>query len=112
MSGRDLKDDFLAEMLAQIIAMQPQVRTITLDDVVAVADMVERDDQEFLDPDAPKLVVPKGGPRPVGPGPCPVCGARTIKRNGPKGFFYGCSQFPACRGSRNFDPAAAYGPGP
>jgi DNA topoisomerase-1 len=31
---------------------------------------------------------------------CPVCGAPMVKRKGPRGEFWGCSKFPACRGSR------------
>lgn len=38
---------------------------------------------------------------PRGPGPCPVCSGRTYKiTNGPYGTFYGCCNFPKCRGTR------------
>lgn len=40
--------------------------------------------------------------RPRGPGPCPKCGSDTVLRNGRKGPFYGCSQYPPCRGSRDY----------
>lgn len=36
-----------------------------------------------------------------GPGPCPKCGAPTILRIGKYGEFYGCSNFPKCKGNRN-----------
>jgi len=39
--------------------------------------------------------------RPSGPGPCPQCGAPTRQRNGRKGPFFGCAEFPRCRGTRN-----------
>jgi len=32
---------------------------------------------------------------------CPKCGAPMIKRNGPRGEFWGCSTFPKCKGTRN-----------
>lgn len=38
--------------------------------------------------------------RPAGPGPCPECGAETTMRSGPYGTFYGCSNYPRCKGSR------------
>ncbi|HGG5248842.1 TPA: DNA topoisomerase III [Salmonella enterica subsp. enterica serovar Paratyphi B] len=34
---------------------------------------------------------------PPGP-PCPVCGGRTAQRRGKNGVFYGCVNYPACRG--------------
>ena len=40
--------------------------------------------------------------KPFGPGKCPRCGSPTVKRFSRVGNeFYGCSQFPECRGSRN-----------
>lgn len=41
--------------------------------------------------------------KPSGPGPCPVCGCSTKKltNKSTKQVFYGCSQFPQCKGSRN-----------
>lgn len=36
-----------------------------------------------------------------GYGPCPKCGADTVKINGKFGPFWGCSKFPGCKGSRN-----------
>ena len=32
---------------------------------------------------------------------CPKCGARMVKRNGRYGPFYGCSNYPRCRGTRS-----------
>jgi DNA topoisomerase-1 len=32
---------------------------------------------------------------------CPKCGSPMIKRNGPRGEFWGCSKFPTCKGTRN-----------
>jgi ssDNA-binding Zn-finger/Zn-ribbon topoisomerase 1 len=40
-----------------------------------------------------------------GPGPCPVCGKRTFLKEGVNGRFYGCSNYPECKGSRNYDPS-------
>ncbi|EBH0783481.1 DNA topoisomerase III [Salmonella enterica] len=34
---------------------------------------------------------------PPGP-PCPVCGGRTAQRQGKNGLFFGCVNYPACRG--------------
>lgn len=31
---------------------------------------------------------------------CPLCGAEMVKRKGKYGEFYGCSNFPGCRGTR------------
>lgn len=35
-----------------------------------------------------------------GPGECPRCGSDTIHKHGRFGSFYGCTEFPKCRGSR------------
>ena len=35
-----------------------------------------------------------------GPGKCPKCGKDTVKRIGKYGEFYGCSNYPNCKGSR------------
>jgi restriction system protein len=32
---------------------------------------------------------------------CPKCGSPMVKRNGPRGEFWGCSTFPKCKGTRN-----------
>jgi DNA topoisomerase-1 len=32
---------------------------------------------------------------------CPRCGSPMIERSGKNGRFYGCSRFPACKGTRN-----------
>jgi DNA topoisomerase-1 len=32
---------------------------------------------------------------------CPKCGAPMVRRTGPRGEFWGCSKYPACKGSRN-----------
>lgn len=34
---------------------------------------------------------------------CPRCAEPMVQREGPRGMFYGCSNFPVCRGSRNAD---------
>ncbi len=33
---------------------------------------------------------------------CPKCGSTMILRNGPYGRFYGCSNYPRCKGTRNY----------
>ncbi len=33
---------------------------------------------------------------------CPKCGGNMVQRTGPNGPFYGCSRFPACKGTRSF----------
>lgn len=35
-----------------------------------------------------------------GPGPCPVCKSATILKIGKYGEFYGCPNFPKCKGRR------------
>lgn len=40
--------------------------------------------------------------RAEGPGDCPKCGGPTQLRTGKHGKFYGCCDFPKCRGSRYF----------
>ncbi len=40
-------------------------------------------------------------PKPSGPGACPKCGAVTKMTEGVHGTFYGCINFPDCKGSRN-----------
>ena len=32
---------------------------------------------------------------------CPMCGAELVKRNGRFGQFFGCSNFPKCRFTKN-----------
>lgn len=32
---------------------------------------------------------------------CPKCGARMVRRNGRYGAFYGCTNYPRCRGTRS-----------
>ncbi|MGG3662981.1 restriction endonuclease [Bacillus gobiensis] len=32
---------------------------------------------------------------------CPLCDAKMIEREGKNGKFYGCSRYPACRGTKN-----------
>jgi len=46
--------------------------------------------------------------RPTGPGPCPACGSPTTLRTNraTQGLFFGCSQFPTCRGSRDWSPTS------
>ena len=34
---------------------------------------------------------------------CPRCNSGMILRYGSKGAFYGCSQFPRCRGTRSYN---------
>jgi ssDNA-binding Zn-finger/Zn-ribbon topoisomerase 1/very-short-patch-repair endonuclease len=33
---------------------------------------------------------------------CPICGSRMVLRNGRYGRFWGCSQYPYCRGTRHY----------
>lgn len=42
--------------------------------------------------------------RAAGPGKCPICGAQTSLRSGKHGDFYGCTDYPRCKGSRDFVP--------
>lgn len=45
---------------------------------------------------------PMPAPRPTGGSPhCPTCGASMRRRSGRRGPFWGCSRYPACRGTRN-----------
>jgi ATP-dependent DNA helicase RecQ len=39
-------------------------------------------------------------PSRAGERPCPLCGRAMIRRKGDRGSFYGCSAFPACRGTQ------------
>ena len=41
------------------------------------------------------------GNKPEGPGDCPICSGATIKKSGRFGDFYGCWNFPDCKGSRS-----------
>jgi len=34
---------------------------------------------------------------------CPLCGADMVLREGYKGKFYGCSTFPKCKGTANYE---------
>lgn len=45
--------------------------------------------------------VPIRGLKASGPGLCPLCKNKTIKKSGKFGEFYGCVNFPDCKGSRN-----------
>ncbi len=38
----------------------------------------------------------------VGGVDCPHCGSSMVLRNGRRGQFYGCSRFPSCRGTRDY----------
>lgn len=38
-----------------------------------------------------------------GPGKCPICDGETTLKDGKFGKFYGCNNFPKCKGSRNFE---------
>lgn len=40
-------------------------------------------------------------PKASGPGPCPICSGPTEERKGPYGKFFGCKDYPKCRGNRN-----------
>jgi hypothetical protein len=66
--------------------------------------MTDEQGYEYPSPMATRLPSAK----PSGPGPCPRCGASTIKRvNGrTQKHFWGCSKFPLCRGNRNGVPNA------
>lgn len=39
--------------------------------------------------------------KPSGEGKCPLCGDKTALKEGKFGSFYGCVNFPKCKGSRN-----------
>ena len=39
--------------------------------------------------------------------PCPVCGGAMRVRHGKTGDFWGCTNYPACKGTRNIAPAGA-----
>ena len=39
-------------------------------------------------------------PKSSGKGECPNCGSSTTKKTGQYGEFYGCNNFPTCKGSR------------
>ena len=39
--------------------------------------------------------------KPSGPGKCPICGSMTKEKTGRYGKFYGCANYPSCKGSRN-----------
>ena len=34
---------------------------------------------------------------------CPKCGAKMVRRNGKYGPFYGCTNYPRCKGTRNIN---------
>lgn len=53
-------------------------------------------------PTAPKAVEPKvETPTPKNSvKDCPICGGQMVKRNGRYGDFYGCCDYPSCRGTR------------
>lgn len=60
-------------------------------DQLAAADGATRSPDSGADPeDAP-------------PGPCPTCGAELFLKNWRGGAFYGCTNFPRCKGSRDLD---------
>lgn len=40
-------------------------------------------------------------PKASGEGPCPKCEGPTKKRSGPYGMFYGCMNYPQCKGTRS-----------
>jgi len=44
-----------------------------------------------------------GDSKPNGPGPCPICNGETYLIEGVNGKFYGCKNFPECKGSRNYN---------
>lgn len=35
---------------------------------------------------------------------CPRCGKHMVNRRGPRGEFWGCSDYPECKGTANFSP--------
>ena len=45
----------------------------------------------------------KSHPSDAGTVTCPRCGADMVKRKGMYGEFYGCTDFPNCRGTRNIN---------
>lgn len=45
--------------------------------------------------------------RHYGNGPCPRCGSETHLANGPYGAFYGCNNYPKCKGMRYINKKSA-----
>jgi hypothetical protein len=45
-------------------------------------------------------------------GPCPTCNAPTVQRVGKFGLFYGCTKYPECKGTLEFNPNDIPSPGP
>jgi ssDNA-binding Zn-finger/Zn-ribbon topoisomerase 1 len=39
-------------------------------------------------------------------GPCPICNGKSVLRIGPSGHFYGCANYPACKGTVKVTPRA------
>jgi hypothetical protein len=39
--------------------------------------------------------------------PCPRCGSQMVLRIGKRGQFFGCSRFPYCRGTRDYQELSA-----
>lgn len=50
--------------------------------------------------------------KPSGPGVCPICGAGThpVTNKTTKAIFYGCDNYPDCKGSRNGIPLSVPSP--
>jgi ssDNA-binding Zn-finger/Zn-ribbon topoisomerase 1 len=42
-----------------------------------------------------------------GANPCPLCGAPLVLRESARGYFWGCSRYPACHGTRRPTPEEA-----
>lgn len=57
---------------------------------------------ENVDTRFPNLSAIKSKIKHSGEGPCPKCKAETILREGKFGKFYGCTNFPSCKGSRDY----------
>jgi DNA topoisomerase-3 len=59
-------------------------------------------DEMFNDPDYEPNTQYICRRKPKGPGPCPLCGEETKPVTGKYGLFYGCINYPACTGKRNY----------
>lgn len=46
-------------------------------------------------------ILKKGLTMPIEDTKCPECGLKMVSRNGKYGTFWGCSDYPACKGTRD-----------
>jgi|WetSurSiteA1Bulk_404760.scaffolds.fasta_scaffold00038_23 ssDNA-binding Zn-finger/Zn-ribbon topoisomerase 1 len=60
------------------------------------------DDDEYWELEDADLYPARCKSKPSGEGPCPLCKKPTVLKEGEFGKFFGCSDFPKCKGSRCF----------